>query len=1128
MNRKLLALLLASLMVFGFTTPYVAAGAPADQQAGTSTDIVQAGVGDDVAASTASEDASEPSDDVWVQPALERQLEQQEVTQVVVRLEGADTSATATRGQTIGTLQSHAERTQRPILDWAENNDNVVVANTWWITNAVLLTVRGDATTIDELERFDSVEQLHANFKFASPEPPESSGAAPQQPPVNHSYALTQINATEVWEEYGTMGEGAKVAVLDSGVEADHPDIDLYTEDPGNETYPGGWGEWNEAGEMVNSTPGPYGGAHGTHTSGIVSGGDASNVSIGVAPNVKLMHGGVLTPTSGNTFAAITSGMEWAVEEDADVISMSLGCQPGPCFSEPMVEPVENAEAAGSIVIASSGNGGEGTSGSPGNVFESVAIGASDRNANITDFSSGMTVDTSEDWGDAAPENWPEEYVVPAVSAPGNLVYSSIPEGQSLSPGAYPGCTEEAQWCNVSGTSMSAPAVAGAVALMESAAGPGQLTNDQIRTALRETAWKPEGEPSGNDTRYGAGIVDALAATNMVALEQGVNGTVTDADGNAIEGATVSLDTGAATETDENGAYSLLATNGTHTVTVEKFGYEMASATVTVNGSYVIQGFSLNPTLDVRLLSGQPSAIEGGENATAVAEAANLEAYTAELGDGYSEANATLYVNGQEVPWGQTITFDEPTDVTATVTVETTADTSGSVSVVHTFEGLNESIEVTTGPTDVFEEFTQVGLVDDAGDHGEAVKGTLQEYLPGNYQVTVMSSDEATSNVDSYDSFVVQNIAEENGEAFASATSSITTGVVWLDNWGDDSNGVPVRSSAIGDPANTGDTFGDGVVSYEVTSDHPIFEGVAGPGESVQLHTATTFNDHSWFTDTNAAVIGDLHTADAGVKGAGIAVDANRWGVMASTLGREAFVGDGDFTEEADQILANSVMFASDTPEPAGTVDVTETATQPGEPAEVSIWTGDIDDVAGYQAELHFDPNKLQVESVDGQDFADPVVNIDNENGVVSMAQAQASGVDKPTMVDIEFDVLMDDFNETAEVTWNTSASMVTYKNGTAPLVEFTPGAVETADCTPGDVNSDGAITVQDATLTQQYIVGENPENFNPSCADMNGDGEVTSADVTLILEEIVGSSISAPQPMTVSDLVGSQLQAEA
>jgi hypothetical protein len=105
---------------------------------------------------------------------------------------------------------------------------------------------------------------------------------------------------------------------------------------------------------------------------------------------------------------------------------------------------------------------------------------------------------------------------------------------------------------------------------------------------------------------------------------------------------------------------------------------------------------------------------------------------------------------------------------------------------------------------------------------------------------------------------------------------------------------------------------------------------------------------------------------------------------------------------------------------------------------------------------------------------------------------------------------------------------MVTYENGTAPLVQYTPGAVETADCMLGDVNSDGAITVQDATLTQQYIVGDDPENFNPSCADMNGDGEITSADVTLILEEIVGSSISAPQPMTVSDLVGTQLQAEA
>ncbi|WP_435348279.1 dockerin type I repeat-containing protein [Haloarchaeobius sp. HRN-SO-5] len=78
-----------------------------------------------------------------------------------------------------------------------------------------------------------------------------------------------------------------------------------------------------------------------------------------------------------------------------------------------------------------------------------------------------------------------------------------------------------------------------------------------------------------------------------------------------------------------------------------------------------------------------------------------------------------------------------------------------------------------------------------------------------------------------------------------------------------------------------------------------------------------------------------------------------------------------------------------------------------------------------------------------------------------------------------------------------------------------------------GDVNMDGAVTVQDATLVQQFIVGEDPADFNEACADVNGDGVITSADVTLILEDIVGTSVVAPQATAV-DLVDTQVRLEA
>ncbi|WP_267641622.1 S8 family serine peptidase [Haloarchaeobius amylolyticus] len=1130
MNRKLLAIALTGLMVVGGVAPFVGTTAAAPQATHGQTSVDgSVGAGSTVSETDTVRDTSAAPDDVWVSPRLERQFEQKDVVEVVVRLEEGSTRAATDRQSTMQTLKAHAAVTQREVASWANKHEGVRLSNSWWVTNAVLLEVRTDQVDLDELTRLDHVERLHTNFEVEAPEPRATGNAAEgptTQNGYNASYALTQTNATEVWDQFGTMGGGAKVAVLDTGVAVDHPDIDLYTENASDPTYPGGWNEWNGDGEPVDSEP-YASGPHGTHTSGIVAGGNASGTWIGVAPNVQLMHGGVLTDTGG-TFAAIISGVEWAVEEDADVISMSLGCINTPCYIDGMIEPIQNAEDAGTIVIASSGNDGPGMSSSPGNVVEAVAIGATDRNASVTDFSSGMTVDTSDAWGDAAPDDWPEEYVVPDLAAPGNLVYSSIPEDQAI-PG-YPGCVEGSQYCELSGTSMSAPAVAGVVALMESAAGPGEVSNDDLRWALRDSAWKPEGEPSGNDTRYGAGIPNALQATELVALEQGVNGTVTEPDGDPIGGATVSVAGGLSTTTAADGSFSVIAQNGTHDVTADGFGYVPETRTVSVNGSYAVQNFTLDEQLAVRLQQGQPPAVQAGDNVTAVAQAANLESYTAELAAGYSEADATLYVNGNEVPWGQPVEFDQPTDVTATVTVETAPNTSGNVSVVHTFAGLNESVEATTGPTQVFEEFEQVGVVDDDDEYGPAVASTLDEELPANYQLTVISSDEAIANVDSYDTFVVQNIDPANGEAFAAATADITVGTVWLDNWGSDSNGIPTRSDAIGAPGTTGDGFGDGIVSYEATADHPILDGVVEPGETVQLHTATTFNDHSWFGQADSTVVADLHTADAGVKGAGLAVDGERWDVLASSLGREIFVTDEQFTEEADQILANSVLFASDTPEPAGTVDVTETTVQPDGTATVTVWTDTLDDLSGYQARLDYDPDKLSVVDVTGKDMPDPVTNVDEQNGTIYMAQAVADGVDDPQFVEVEFEVLMDDYGQEADVTWDRGSSLVTYENGTSPLVSWTPGAVSTADGMLGDVNMDGELTVQDATLVQQYIVGDLPPGatFNEDLADVNQDGAITSADVTLILEEIVDEQLTATVDTTVTAIDVSALAARA
>ena len=313
--------------------------------------------------------------------------------------------------------------------------------------------------------------------------------------PTSHgstTYGLDQIDAPEAWSTHDTQGEGTSVAVLDTGVDPDHPDIDLA-----------GWAEFDGSGNEVNSEPYDCG-SHGTHVSGTVAGGSASGEHIGVAPETTLYHAGVLTLNRdgdcGGTGSSVIAGMEWAVQQNADVISMSLG---GGGYFTPDIDAVRNAEAAGTTVVAAIGNGGEGTSDSPGNVYDSISVGASTSNRGIRPSSSGEQIDTDSAWGAAAPGDWPGTYTVPSIAAPGAGVKSSLPGGQY---GRY------------SGTSMATPHVSGAIALLESAVDR-QLDPDEIERTLESTATKPADAPAppgDRDTRYGSGIIDVPAAIGAV------------------------------------------------------------------------------------------------------------------------------------------------------------------------------------------------------------------------------------------------------------------------------------------------------------------------------------------------------------------------------------------------------------------------------------------------------------------------------------------------------------------------------------------------------------------------------------------------------------------------------------
>ncbi|MCU4973197.1 S8 family serine peptidase [Halobacteria archaeon AArc-m2/3/4] len=842
---------------------------------------------------------------------LDTELETSDGTvEVLLRLEGVDETVLARSHDGVSALRSHAATTQEPFERYIETTDGIELENRFWISNALLVSVDTETYDLERFARLEGVAGVHANHEVRLPEPEtvpvhttrtDSSVQTTEYEPTSQTtYGLEQINAPQVWDVYGTKGEGVNVAVLDTGVDPDHPDIDISQEN---------WAEFDGNGEMVSSDPHDNHG-HGTHVSGTVTGGDASGEYIGVAPEATLLHGKVLGDDGGDT-AQVMSGMEWAIQSDADVISLSLGTDE---YSDLLLDGVQNAHDADVLVVAAAGNLGEGTTGSPANLYDSFAVGASDQDSNIAEFSGGEEVITDDAWDDP-PEHWPETYIVPDVAAPGVDIKSSVPGG------GY-------DW--MPGTSMATPHVSGTVALMLSASG-GSAEPETILESLEASAWKPDGEPDAQDVRYGHGIIDAYAATELAVANSAIAGTVTDGEGTPIEDGTVTSADGIRTMTDENGAYELYAVPGEQTVTVDAFGYVADQETVSVvENEVTTHDVTLEAGLDAAVFADQYHIAEGGDEIRTSIEVAQLEEFIVELEGTYDESDATLTVDGVEREFGESIAFDTHSGL-VTVTVDTTPDTSGELSLNHTFSAGDDEKILDTGPTSVYEEVTRIGIVDD-GSYGEEISEVLEAAVPENTDVRVISSDTALDATD-YDSYVVQNIDETNAEAFVSQTEPSDVGVVYLDQWGPDANGIPVFAAETGDPTGWNENINEAPpVYYEVESTHPIVEGM-DRGDRFDIHDEPV-GDHTWFEGTSFTVIASVGDQYEGIAGPALAVDEETNTVLASSLGRTQFVSNDFYTNEADAVLTNAVDYVTDRAESeTESAAFYGTATVAGEPA---------------------------------------------------------------------------------------------------------------------------------------------------------------------------------------------------
>ncbi|WP_433413877.1 S8 family serine peptidase [Microtetraspora malaysiensis] len=291
------------------------------------------------------------------------------------------------------------------------------------------------------------------------------------------SYSLdqstTQIGATEAWKQ-GMTGEGVTVAVLDSGYDPDHPDLKGVVAQERN---------FSDDPDIRD----PIG--HGTHVASIVAGNGEKYR--GVAPGAKLAVGKV-GDAWGAADSAIIAGMEWAaLEVKAKVVNISLG-EP----DAPEIDPVEQAvntlsERTGTLFIVASGNTFRDPVMSPGSADAALTVGAVDRKDRVAPFSS-----TGPRLGDHA--------VKPDLTAPGVGIVAAAAAG-----------TADDTHVAKSGTSMAAPHVAGAAAIL--AQRHPDWTGRQLKAALAGSA---ASSPGATPYQQGTGRVDVVRALKQQVVAQ--------------------------------------------------------------------------------------------------------------------------------------------------------------------------------------------------------------------------------------------------------------------------------------------------------------------------------------------------------------------------------------------------------------------------------------------------------------------------------------------------------------------------------------------------------------------------------------------------------------------------------